>query len=130
MCRHHVAAPIRCTMMDPMPRKTPAAKLPASDPRDVDLWAHFAPRIEAILQHKVDAMQRRIEARLVASLARKLPDLYEPLEPLVRQMVRHKNDVQDDAIIGIGAKVDAQDEAIQSLAVHLRRVLGHPLFRQ
>jgi hypothetical protein len=96
---------------------------------DDGLWTLLEPRIEALLQRKVDAMQRRIEARLVASLARKLPELYDPLEPMVRQMVRHKNDVQDDAIIGIGAKVDAQDEAIAGLADHIRRVLAHPIFR-
>jgi hypothetical protein len=112
-----------------MPKTPLAAETAAAPDDDAAVWAAMQPRIEAMLQRKVDAMQRRIEARLVAGLARKLPDLYDPLEPMVRQMVRHKNDVQDDAIIGIGAKVDAQDEAIEGLVEHLRRVLAHPIFR-
>ncbi len=113
-----------------MPKKQPAPDPAAPDSRDEGLWALLEPRIEALLQRKVDAMQRRIEARLMAGLGRRLPHLYDPLEFMVRQMVRHKNDVQDDAIIGIGAKVDAQDAAIEGLADHLRRVLAHPIFRQ
>ena len=116
--------------MDLMPRKPLTGDPAALDARDAHLWARLEPQVEALLQRKIASMERRIEARLVASLTRKLPDLYEPLEPLVREMVRHKNDVQDDAIIGIGAKVDAQDEAIQGLADHLRRGLTHPIFRQ
>ena len=112
-----------------MPRKLSAAAHDTNDACDGDSLSFPNPLIEAQLQRKVDAMQRRIEARLLASLTQMLPDLYDPLEPMVRKMVRYKNDVQDDAIIGIGAKVDAQDEAINALADHLRRVLAHPIFR-
>jgi hypothetical protein len=99
-----------------------------SDPDE--LWAGLHPRIEALLQRKVDAMQRRVEARLVKTLGRQLTDVYNRLEPMVRQTVKHKNDVQDDAILGIGAKVDAQEQAIHDLADHVRKMLSHPLFRR
>jgi hypothetical protein len=66
----------------------------------------------------------------LTSLRKSLPRLYPEIEPLVLRAVKHKNDVQDDAIIGIGAKVDAQEEAILGLARHLRAILEHPLFRR
>lgn len=108
----------------------PPDQFPKRQPDPQDLWAGLHPRIEALLQHKVDAMQRRVEARLIKILGRQLTDVYDRLEPMVRQTVKHKNDVQDDAILGIGAKVDAQDQAIHDLTDHVRKLLSHPLFRR
>lgn len=81
---------------------------------DAALWARLRPGID----RRVGPVMRR-----------KIASVYDRIEPMVRQTIKHKNDVQDDAIIGIGAKVDAQDEAIHGLAAHLRRLLAHPLFR-
>jgi hypothetical protein len=48
---------------------------------------------------------------------------------IVRDVVQIKNDAQDEAIIGIGAKVDAHEAAIQELASYLRQVFQHPMFQ-
>jgi hypothetical protein len=95
-----------------------------------ETWARLQPQLDSMLQRKVDAMQRKVEARLVKRLGRQLTVVFDQLEPLVRQTVKYKNDVQDDAIIGIGAKVDAQEQAIHDLTDHVRKLLSHPLFRR
>ncbi len=137
VCRACAKAPPRAARATTITR---AAAKPQAGRADTDvarddaladaIWAKFEPRIDALVQAGVTAMQRRIEGQLAATLRKKAPDLYAQMEPLIRQAIKHKNDVQDDAIIGIGAKVDAQDAAIVDLVEHVRRVLAHPIFRR
>lgn len=70
-----------------------------------------------------------ISPDLPAALKNGIPALYPELEPHVRNTVRLKNDAQDDAIIGIGAKVDAHEQALNYLIEELRKILKHPFFR-
>ena len=107
----------------------PPAQEPGSRDAAEALWPHLAPWIEEVIKVRMAAMEHRIETRLLASLGPKLPQLYGEIEPLVQRAVKHKNDVQDDAIIGIGAKVDAHEAAIQDLVHHVQRMLRHPILR-
>jgi hypothetical protein len=117
-----------------------ATCLPATTPPDaasslqagqIDaIWAELSPRIAALIDARLEIAQQRMDARLLTSLRKKIPYLYAQLAPLIHRAVKYKNDVQDDAIIGIGAKVDAQDDAIQGLLVHVHGILQHPLFRR
>jgi hypothetical protein len=122
-----------------MPKGKRAAfrKMSHADARDRVIALHDLVKHATIFDHaqttdrqaKSRPLGRQGDATL-GVMRKSLPQLYLDIEPLVLRAVKVKNDVQDDAIIGIGAKVDAQDEAILGLAQHLRGVLEHPLFRR
>ena len=69
------------------------------------------------------------EKSLRADIQDRIEQALATLNPIVQDVIRAKNNAQDDAIIGIGAKVDAHEIAIQELATYLRQIFTHPLFR-
>ncbi|VDC33192.1 class I SAM-dependent methyltransferase [Pseudogemmobacter humi] len=82
-----------------------------------------------LLGPRAPEMLEAIAPGLPAALENGIPALYPGFEPHVRNTVRLKNDAQDDAIIGIGAKVDAHEQALNYLIEELRKILKHPFFR-
>lgn len=104
------------------------------------MQAELQDRLDRKVEHVLDDGRAQIDARIERLVRDQASDLFEALRPLfeqyftqsltntVRQLTRDKNDAQDDAIIGIGAKVDAQEAALQELAGYVRQVFQHPLF--
>ena len=112
-----------------------------------DLFAALAPEIASRLESRIERLVTDQKGDLFAALAPAvghaienalgppLADLRAGLGGLRADLDRHrqlsllKNDAQDDAILGIAAKIEAQDQVIQGLQGYLQDIFHHPLFR-
>ena len=96
-----------------------------------DLFAAMKPFVETVnaaLRTGILAEAQSDSRSLTDALALRIQTLVADLDALAA-LARIKNAAQDDAIIGVGAKVEAHEAAVQELSHYLRQVFTHPLFR-
>ena len=105
-----------------------------------DRLGHHAGRLAEIMDMRIERLITDQKGDLFAALA---PEILSAIEEGLRaglgslqadldrhrQLFSIKSDAQDDAILGIAAKVEAQDQVIQSLQGYLQDIFRHPLFR-
>lgn len=96
--------------------------------RSAEIHAAISAQLQQDIKRKIRPALKGFEKRVAQILAETLPRQEALVEPMIRRTIKLKNDAQDDAIIGIGAKVDAHEEAIQSLSRYLGDLLRHPIF--
>ncbi len=100
--------------------------------RGAEIHAAIAQRIQQDIERRLKsglkAFEKSYDTRVTQLIVDILPQCEAQIEPMIRRAIKMKNDAQDDAIIGIGAKVQAQEQAIQSLSKYLGDVLRHPIF--
>ncbi|MFD1881902.1 class I SAM-dependent methyltransferase [Paracoccus pacificus] len=101
-----------------------------------DVHAALAPAIDGQIGRAFidnsDSIRSSVGAGILADLVQALqgdePQNRE-LANTIRQLSKDKNEAQDDAIIGLGATVEAHDESIRILRDYLQQVFQHPLFK-
>lgn len=106
-----------------------------------DLYAAMSPKLAAAMNDRIEELLRSQSGDVYAALSPHVREAIghaldenspfdsEEFRDSVRMAQKPKTDAQDDAILGIGAKVDAHEQGIEILRDYLQQVFQHPLFK-
>ncbi|MCP8883382.1 class I SAM-dependent methyltransferase [Devosia sp. XJ19-1] len=82
---------------------------------------HHVARLEQLLAEQGNAIRLSLEPLVIQALTTPGGSLGPALASFLAEMSREKNDAQDDSIMSLGSKADAQDQAIDTILNYIRR---------